>query len=55
MLALGIGLFAQQELVVAGDDRQRIIDLVAGPGGKLGQRFEFLDLQRPLKVGLEWR
>ena len=55
VLALGIGLFAEQELGTAGDDRQRIIDLVAGPGGELGQRFELLDLERPLEIGLQFR
>jgi len=37
---LGIVLTGQKELRPAEDHRQRVIQLVAGPGGELGQGFE---------------
>ena len=35
----------QKILSLTGDDGQRVIDLMAGAGGKLGQGIEFLNLQ----------
>ena len=45
VLTLGVLLLAQQKLGAARDDGQRVIDFVAGPGGKLGQCGQFLGLQ----------
>ena len=53
--ALGVRLVAHKELCPAGNDRQRVVDLVTCPGGKLGQRGELLGLDRLAKRPLQKR
>ena len=52
-LAFAGGFVAEQELGPAADDRQGIVDLVAGPGGEFRQGFEFLRLERLVELPLE--
>ena len=53
--AFGVGFVSQEELCPSGNDGQRIVDLVARPGGKLGHRRDLLGLDRLAKRSFQER
>src|SRR5262249_5776191 len=52
--AHGIGLVAKQLLHAADDRRQRIIDLVPGPGGEFRQGGEMISIRRDMRHGNQY-
>ena len=53
--AFGVRLVAQQKFGAAGNNRQGVVDFMAGPGGELRHRLELVRLKRPLKIEFQLR